>query len=100
MKQLNSLTTEKKKSRKHISFLTSQVVNCDFFYPKYTIYILHPLIRITTEKCLRKTCWILYCKAHKGRLKTENYVLLTLIEKTTCKSISYPALKQSISLKP
>ena len=31
------------------------------------IYILHRLIRITTEKYPRKTCCILYYKTHKGR---------------------------------
>ena len=44
-------------------------------------------------------CCIPYCKAHKRCLKTDIYVLLRRLKKKTNREyISYPAVKEDISL--
>ena len=48
-------------------------------YNKYAIYVIidNVLKKITTEMSKKNSfCCILYCRAHKGCLKTEIYVLL------------------------
>ena len=64
------------------------------FLTKYTIYIIidNVLKKITTEMSKKNSFFcILYCKAHKGCLKTEIYVLLHRLKKMYRKSTSCDA---------
>ena len=73
---------------KHISFLTSHFVNCDFL----SIHLYTSSSNRNQKlKSIQERRVAFFTTSHTSG------VLLTLIEKkTSCKSISYPAVKQNV----